>query len=146
MSLSTSQPVFCFFLGSQNLPCDSTIRARNIAPALIVLTKLTHARAHRRQPQSLPQAAASILAAIEPLAPQHHGKLGIEGRSRQPPPYTGRGQRGQKDNKHAPPREKTPPQYPLLAPTAPRGSPIAKRLAKNAPRPWSALTLPQRVV
>jgi hypothetical protein len=57
-----------------------------------------------------------------------------------------RGQRGQRDTKPAPPREKTPPQDPLPAPTALRGSPIAKRLAKNALRPWTAITIPQRIV
>ena len=58
------------------------------------------------------------------------------------PPNKGRGQRGQRDTKPAPPRVKTPPP----APPAPRGSPIAKRLARSAPHPWTALTVPQRTI
>jgi len=59
------------------------------------------------------------------------------------PSNKGRRQRGQRDTKAAPLKEKTPPQDPPHAPTAPRGSPIAKRLAKTAAQPWSALTFPQ---
>ena len=51
------------------------------------------------------------------------------------PPYKRRGQRGQKDTRPAPLMDKTPPHDPPPAPTAPRGSPIAKRLAKNALQP-----------
>ncbi len=62
------------------------------------------------------------------------------------PPNKGHGQRGQGDTKTASPREKTSPHDPPPAPTAPRGSPIAERLAKHALQPWTALTVPQRTV
>jgi len=62
------------------------------------------------------------------------------------PPNKGRGQRGQRDTKPAPSKEKNPSQEISPAPQAPRGSPIAKRLARCAPHPWTALTVPHRTM
>jgi hypothetical protein len=62
------------------------------------------------------------------------------------PRNKGRGHRAQRDTKPALPREKNPPQEAPPAPPAPRGSLIAKRLARSAPHPWTALTVSQRTV
>jgi len=62
------------------------------------------------------------------------------------PPNKGRGHKGKMDTKPDPPRGKTPPRETPTVPPAPRGFPIAKRLARSAPHPWTALTVPQRTI
>ena len=62
------------------------------------------------------------------------------------PPNMGRGQRSASSSKHVPSREKYPTKEAGPAPApAPRGSPIAKNLARHL-SPWTTLTIPQMAI
>ena len=58
-----------------------------------------------------------------------------------------RGQRGQRQSYTATPRETSPPPNPPVAQKPPpKGSPIAKKLARSSAPAWSAATIPELAV
>ena len=61
-------------------------------------------------------------------------------------PRRGRGQRGHRQSNPAPPRETTPPPKPTAQKPAPKGSPIAKKLARHTTQPLNNTTIPERAV